>query len=69
MLFFFQIKADDEDGMNVRFMKKTGGHYVGLNISDLSFVFLGEIWIILPAPHTEGCRRYFFCTKEIKSFV
>jgi len=60
LFFFLPVETDDEDGVNVRFMKKTGGHYVGPNVNDLSLVFLGKILIILPTPHSDGCGRYFF---------
>jgi len=63
----FQVEA--EDGVNVRFKKKTGAHYVGPNLNDLSLVFLGEILRILLAPRIDGCGRYFFWTKEIKPSV
>ena len=50
-------------GVNVWFMKKTGGHYVTYvwpNVNDLSFIFVHEIVEFLPDPHTDGHGRHFF---------
>ena len=57
----FQVESVDAgSGVEVRFMRKAGNHYVWPTVHDSSFVFFDELLGISPVPHIEGRDRHFF---------
>ena len=60
MISFQVLRTVDSDGVEVRFLQKSGNVYVWPDIDDTSVYGYEDVWRVLPVPHIDARGRYSF---------